>query len=241
MGAVEHILIVDDDAEIRNLIKRYLEDQGYSVSTASNGQTMRHVMATREVDLVILDLIMPGEDGLVLTRYLRDNSSVGIIILTGKGDTVDRVVGLEMGADDYLGKPFAMRELLARIRSVSRRTTGRPEIRARRDDIARFAGWELDFAAQQLKAPAGERVSLTGAEFTLLAALVDNPYRVLSREKILDLVKQGSNIPFDRAVDVLVYRLRQKVEANPKRPTLIKTVRGAGYMFAPGAGRVGAT
>ncbi len=140
MAAVEHILIVDDDAEIRTLIEAYLEDQGYSVSTASNGRTMRHVMATREVDLVILDLVMPGEDGLTLTRYLRDNSSVGIIILTGKGDTVDRVVGLEMGADDYLGKPFAMRELLARIRSVSRRTAGRSEIRARRDDVVRFAG-----------------------------------------------------------------------------------------------------
>ena len=237
MAAVEHILIVDDDAEIRILIKDYLEDQGYSVSTASNGQTMRHVMATREVDLVILDLVMPGEDGLVLTRYLRDTSSVGIIILTGKGDTVDRVVGLEMGADDYLAKPFAMRELLARIRSVSRRTTDRPEIRARRDDVARFAGWELDFAAQQLKTLQGERVPLTGAEFTLLAAMVNNPYRVLSRDKILDLVKQGGDMPFDRAVDVLVYRLRQKIEADPKHPALIKTVRGAGYMFAPGGER----
>ncbi len=234
MAAVEHILIVDDDAEIRTLIKDYLEDRGYSVSTASNGQTMRHVMATREVDLVILDLVMPGEDGLTLTRYLRGNSSVGIIILTGKGDTVDRVVGLEMGADDYLGKPFAMRELLARVRSVSRRTTGRPEIRARRDDVARFAGWELDFAAQQLNSSQGERVPLTGAEFTLLAAMVNNPYRVLSRDKILDLVKHGGDIPFDRAVDVLVYRLRQKIEADPKHPALIKTVRGAGYMFAPG-------
>jgi DNA-binding response OmpR family regulator len=234
MAAIEHILTVDDDAEIRSLIKNYLEDQGYSVSTASNGQTMRHVMATREVDLVLLDLMMPGEDGLVLTRYLRENSSVGIIILTGKGDTVDRVVGLEMGADDYLAKPFAMRELLARIRSVSRRTTDRPEIRARRDDVARFAGWELDFAAQQLKSLQGERVPLTGAEFTLLAAMVNNPYRVLSRDKILDLVKQDGDMPFDRAVDVLVYRLRQKIEADPKHPALIKTVRGAGYMFTPG-------
>ena len=237
MATIEHILIVDDDAEIRTLIKDYLADQGYSVSTASDGQTMRHVMATREVDLVILDLVMPGEDGLTLTRHLRDTSSVGIIILTGKGDTVDRVVGLEMGADDYLGKPFSMRELLARIRSVSRRTTDRPEIRARRDDVARFAGWELDFAAQQLKSSQGERVPLTGAEFTLLAAMVNNPYRVLSRDKILDLVKQGGDIPFDRAVDVLVYRLRQKIEADPKHPALIKTIRGAGYMFAPAVER----
>ncbi len=237
MAEIEHILTVDDDAEIRDLIKGYLEGQGYSVSTASNGETMRHVMATREVDLVLLDLVMPGEDGLTLTRYLRGNSSVGIIILTGKGDTVDRVVGLEMGADDYLAKPFAMRELLARIRSVSRRTTDRPEIRARRDDVARFAGWELDFAAQQLKSLQGERVPLTGAEFTLLAAMVNNPYRVLTRDKILDLVKQGGDTPFDRAVDVLVYRLRQKIEADPKHPTLNKTVRGAGYMFAPAGER----
>lgn len=237
MAAVEHILIVDDDAEILTLIKDYLEDHGYSVSTASNGQTMRHVMATREVDLVILDLVMPGEDGLTLTRHIRDTSSVGIIILTGKGDTVDRVVGLEMGADDYLGKPFSMRELLARIRSVSRRTTGRPEIRARRDDVARFAGWELDFAAQQLNSSAGEPVPLTGAEFALLAAMVNNPYRVLSRDRILDLVRHGGDMPFDRAVDVLVFRLRQKIEADPKHPALIKTVRGAGYMFAPAGER----
>ncbi len=232
MSSPEHILVVDDDAEVRKVVQRDLEKQGYRVSVATNGQSMRGCLPNNDIALVLLDLVMPGEDGLELTRYLRNNYPVGIIILTGRGDTVDRVVGLEMGADDYLAKPFELRELLARIRSVLRRTKAEAAAAVvGQQDIVSFGGWELNLGTQALTAPDKSDVALTAAEFSLLAALVRSPTRVLSRDTLLDLVKTGEAIAFDRSIDVHVFRLRQKLEADPKKPVFIKTVRGAGYIF----------
>jgi DNA-binding response OmpR family regulator len=225
------ILTVDDDPRICRLIARYLEREGFEVRAATNGEEMRARMAEAPVDLIIMDLLLPGEDGLSLTRELRRESNVAIIILTGKGETVDRIVGLEVGADDYLGKPFDERELLARVRSVLRRSAaGAP----RTDDRAglAFEGWQLDLDAHELTAPDGDRVVLTTAEFRLLSGLAQNAKRVLNRDQLLDLVAAREWDPYDRSIDVLIGKLRRKLEEDPKRPTLIKTVRGVGYMFA---------
>src|SRR5216684_2045131 len=230
-----HILIVDDQREICDLVQEYLSGEGYRVSTAQDGAEMRKVMAQSRVDLVILDLMLPGEDGLTLARSLREESSVGIIILTGRGETVDRIIGLEMGADDYLPKPFHLRELLARVKSVLRRASSRAQkekpsgARAR----ARFAGWHLDLSTRELTSPAGEAVRLTTGEFDLLAAFVSNANQVLSRDRLLDLARNREAGPFDRTIDVQVGRLRRKLEDDPQNPTLIKTVRGSGYIFTP--------
>ena len=233
MAAEEHILIVDDEPEIGEMVETYLTRQGYRVSTAQNGQVMRRVMDENNIDLVVLDLVMPDEDGLQLTRYLRDTSSVGIIILTGRGDPVDRIVGLEMGADDYLGKPFEMRELLARIRSVLRRTGAAQNESDIQVVRVRFAGWQVSFTSREVTSPEGEAVPLTTAEFSLLTALVNNPNRILDRDRLLDLLGHGAAGPFDRSIDVLVSRLRRKIEPDPKQPSFIKTIRGAGYLFTP--------
>jgi two-component system OmpR family response regulator len=195
---------------------------------------MRRVLAQTAVDLVILDLMLPGEDGLTLARALREESNVGIIILTGRGETVDRIIGLEMGADDYLPKPFHLRELLARVKSVLRRVQARvgernPSPRVR----ARFAGWHLDLSSRELYSPSGEEVRLTTGEFDLLAAFVNNANQVLSRDRLLDLARKREAGPFDRTIDVQVGRLRRKLEDDPQRPSMIKTVRGTGYIFTP--------
>ncbi len=231
MASPTHILVVDDEAEIRTMIRRYLERHAYRVSTAGSGQAMRTVLAKEAVDLVILDLVLPGEDGLALARSLRETSKIGIVILTSKDELVDRIVGLEMGADDYLPKPFELRELLARVRSVLRRSAAAAEPKEAGSRIARFAGWELDVGARRLAAPGGVEVPLTTAEFSLLFAMINHPRRVLSRDQLLDLARRGDREPFDRSIDVLVHRLRRKIEADPKHPALIKTVRGGGYMF----------
>src|SRR5712672_1345883 len=229
-----HILIVDDQREICDLVQEYLSGEGYRVSTAQDGVEMRRVMAQSPVDLVILDLMLPGEDGLTLARILRDESDVGIIILTGRGETVDRIIGLEMGADDYLPKPFHLRELLARVKSVLRRVQSRtaegPQPTRPR---ARFAGWSLDLSSRELTSPAGQAVRLTTGEFDLLAAFVNNPNQVLSRDRLLDLARNREAGPFDRTIDVQVGRLRRKLEDDPQKPTMIKTVRGTGYIFTP--------
>jgi len=229
-----HILIVDDQREICDLVQEYLSSEGYRVSTAHDGTGMRRAIAQDPVDLVILDLMLPGEDGLTLARSLREESSVGIIILTGRGETVDRIIGLEMGADDYLPKPFHLRELLARVKSVLRRASTRSADRqAAPRPRARFAGWNLDLSTRELLSPSGEEVRLTTGEFDLLAAFVNNANQVLSRDRLLDLARNREAGPFDRTIDVQVGRLRRKLEVDPQRPTMIKTVRGSGYIFTP--------
>ena len=229
-----HILIVDDQREICDLVQEYLSSEGYRVSTAHDGAGMRQVIAQDPVDLVILDLMLPGEDGLTLARSLREESSVGIIILTGRGETVDRIIGLEMGADDYLPKPFHLRELLARVKSVLRRASTRfADRQAASRPRARFAGWNLDLSTRELLSPSGEEVRLTTGEFDLLAAFVNNANQVLTRDRLLDLARNREAGPFDRTIDVQVGRLRRKLEEDPQRPTMIKTVRGSGYIFTP--------
>jgi DNA-binding response OmpR family regulator len=229
-----HILIVDDQKEICEVVQEYLSGEGYKVSVAHDGPAMRRLMQQNRVELVILDLMLPGEDGLTLARSLRDESNVGIIILTGRGETVDRIIGLEMGADDYLPKPFHLRELLARVKSVLRRVSTRSSDKpAAQRHKARFAGWNLDLATRELMSPAGAEVRLTTGEFDLLAAFVNNANQVLSRDRLLDLARNREAGPFDRTIDVQVGRLRRKLEEDPERPTIIKTVRGTGYIFTP--------
>jgi len=229
-----HILVVDDQQEICDVVREYLTSEGYRVSTAHDGTAMRRVLSQTPADLVILDLMLPGEDGLTLARSLRSQSAIGIIILTGRGETVDRIIGLEMGADDYLPKPFHLRELLARVKSVLRRVQSRTgeglqPARSR----ARFAGWGLDLSSRELTSPTGEAVRLTTGEFDLLAAFVGNANQVLSRDRLLDLARNREAGPFDRTIDVQVGRLRRKLEDDPQNPSLIKTVRGSGYIFTP--------
>jgi two-component system, OmpR family, response regulator len=226
-----HILVVDDDREIRDLTARFLRKHGYRVDGAANGREMDAHLADGQFDLIVLDLMMPGEDGLSICRRLRADTAVPIIMLTALGEETDRIVGLEMGADDYLPKPFNPRELLARIKAVLRRggdfrspapITGR---------TLAFEGWVVDLSKRELRAPDGALVSLTAGEFDLLVSLAERPQRVLSRDQLLDLTRGRGAGAFDRAVDVQLSRLRRKIEADPKDPTLIKTVRGGGYMF----------
>ena len=227
------ILIVDDDPRICRLLTRYLGQEGYSVRAAFNGNEMRQLVAAEQPDLVILDWILPDEDGLTLARELRSQSDVAIIMLTGKTETVDRVVGLELGADDYVTKPFEERELRARIRTVLRRTSqNKPPDSSTKGSVAHFAGWQFDLAAYTLTSPAGERIHLTSHEFQLLSALVTQCNRVLTRSKILELVAGRDWSPYDRSIDVLVGKLRGKIEDNPRQPNFIQTVRGIGYKFS---------
>ncbi|HKO08108.1 MAG TPA: response regulator [Alphaproteobacteria bacterium] len=237
MSEKPHILIVDDDKGIRNMLRRYLAAEGFQVSEAADGSALRAALKDAKVDLVLLDLVMPGEDGLSLARDIRRHSSVPIIIVTGKGDLIDRVVGLEAGADDYLAKPFHLREVLARIRSVLRRA--RPPAQPSEEgkppgagEILGFLGWELDLTRRELQPPSGARVPLTTGEFELLRVFARNANRVLSRDQLLDLVKGRGWSAFDRSIDTQVARLRRKIERDPGKPELIKTVRGAGYIFA---------
>lgn len=235
MKTTGHLLVVDDQKEICEVVEQYLSGEGYRVSVANDGNGMRRVMAQHAIDLVILDLMLPGEDGLALARQLRETSNLGIIILTGRGETVDRIIGLEMGADDYLPKPFHLRELLARVKSVLRRVSTRmgEEKPAGTPGKARFAGWQLDLSTRELMSPQGEEVRLTTGEFDLLAAFVNNANQVLSRDRLLDLARNREAGPFDRTIDVQVGRLRRKLEPDAQNPTIIKTVRGTGYIFTP--------
>jgi two-component system OmpR family response regulator len=234
MSESGHILVVDDQQEICDLVREYLTDEGFRVSTANNGAGLREEMSRGPVDLVILDLVLPGEDGLQLARELRSGSDIGIIMLTGRGEMVDRIIGLEMGADDYLSKPFHLRELLARVRSVLRRGPARASERAGEPRARiRFVGWTLDLASRELLSSSGEEVRLTTGEFELLAAFVNHPNQVLSRDRLLDLSRHREAGPFDRTIDVQVGRLRRKLEDDPQTPTMIKTVRGGGYIFTP--------
>lgn len=236
-----HVLVVDDEPRIRTMLRRYLVEEGFKVSDAANGADMRAVLAREEINLVLLDLMMPGEDGLSLARHIRQCSEIPIIMLTGKGDLIDRVAGLETGADDYITKPFELREVLARIRTVLRRAAPRSAPAATVPDQAAgeiesgslvFEGWLLDLRRRELRRQTGELMPLTAGEFELLYVFARHPNRVLNRDQLIDLVKGRDWAAYDRGVDTQVMRLRKKVETDPRNPRLIKTVRGAGYVFA---------
>jgi two-component system OmpR family response regulator len=228
-----HILVVDDSADIREPLAKYLVKSGLRVSTASGGAEMRAVLKAAAIDLVVLDIMMPGEDGLSLTRMLRETTAIPVILLTAMVEDTDRVVGLEIGADDYVTKPFNPRELLARVRAVLRRTralpAGRPAAETAR---LAFDRWVLDTARRELKGPDGVATPLSAAEFRLLTALLERPHMVLSRDQLLDLTAGRASTPFDRAIDNQVSRLRKKLEADPREPAIIKTVWGGGYVLA---------
>lgn len=226
------ILIVEDDAEIRATVSRIFDYEGFGVKEASDGATMRKALADNLIDLVILDLMLPGEDGLTLARELRKTGNIPIIILTGKDEPIDKVIGLEIGADDYITKPFFQRELVARVRSVLRRTEkGSPPEAEFTRRMIRFDNWTLDLDGQYLMSEDGKIVSLTAYEYQVLAALAQHPGRVLSREQILDLVAARNWEPYDRSIDVLIGKVRRKLNDNPKSPSIIKTVRNSGYLF----------
>lgn len=233
-----HLAVLDDEADITQLLGGYLETHGYRVTQLHSGAALMGLMAQDPPALVLLDLGLPGEDGFAIARELRAHWHCGLVIVTGRGDAVDKVVGLEVGADDYVTKPFDLRELLARVKAVLRRVAPAPAAIAAPPPTAcrsllRFAGWELDTAARRLAAADGNEVVLTAGEFDLLLALVDHPGRVLSRDFLLSRTRGRDGGPFDRTIDVQVGRLRRKLESDPDHPQLIKSVRGAGYLFVP--------
>lgn len=227
-----HILVVDDDRDIRELLSRYLVRNGLRVSVARDSREMDQVMHDARIDLVVLDLMLPGKDGLTICREQQGKAAPPLIMLTAMGEATDRIVGLELGADDYLAKPFEPRELLARIRAVLRRHQAAGPVRHSNAQSLRFAGWTLELSQRRLTSPDGMLVSLSPGEYDLLLALAERPRRALSRDQLLDLTRGRSASPFDRSVDVLVSRLRHKVESNPQIPELILTVRGGGYMMS---------
>ncbi|MEW5788651.1 MAG: response regulator [Pseudomonadota bacterium] len=229
----DHLLVVDDDGELRDLLRDYLGQAGFRVTAVADGRQMQRVLDNARFDLVILDVMLPGEDGLALCRKLRAISRIPILMLTARGDEVDRIVGLEMGADDYLSKPFNPRELLARVKSILRRAGSLPENMADEDVRSfHFLGWILDTRLRQLLSPAGVVVDLSGAEYKLLRTLLEHPNRVLSRDQMLEFTQGREAGAFDRAVDVQVGRLRRKLGDDPREPRLIKTVRNEGYVLA---------
>jgi two-component system OmpR family response regulator len=237
MDRADHILVVDDDAEIRSLTAEYLRRSGLRVTAAADGREMRQVLEASRVDLVVLDLMMPGEDGLTLCRDLRARSNLPVVMLTARGDELDRIIGIEMGADDYLAKPFNPRELLARIKSVLRRARALPEPAAEARRL-RFAGWTLDLVTRDLGSPDGTLVPLSGTEFRLLKAFVEHPNHVLDRNQLMDLTLGREAAPFDRSIDVQLSRLRQRLRDDAREPRIIKTVRNQGYVLAAAVERV---
>ena len=230
MTEASKLLLVDDDPELRELIGAYLEKQGFDVRTAENGREMDEVLQRHRIDLVLLDLMLPGEDGLSIAKRLKTTESVPIIMISAQGQDVDRIVGLEIGADDYLGKPFNPRELLARIRAVMRRSSGSPGMM----ETVEFGEFVLDRKARRLTCK-GRNIELTSGEFDLLGIFVDYPNSVMDRDKILDLLTGAERSPFDRSIDVRITRLRSKIEADPSAPVYIRTIWGKGYMFCPDA------
>ena len=238
------VLIVDDDGDVRAMLAEYLATQGYEVAEAGSGPEMRVRLSERRADLVLLDLNLPGEDGLSLARYLRERNDAGIIMVTAAGTLVDRIVGLEVGADDYIAKPFDLRELLARVKSVMRRVrSGQPSAAAAADadpgQRVRMGRCQLDLSRHVLVDPDGKEVPLTHMEFDLLRVFAQHPNQVLSRDRLLTLTRDRGWEPFDRSIDIRVARVRRKVEEDPENPEVIRTVRGAGYMFVTGASRNG--
>ena len=233
MTATDHVLVVDDDAEIRTLLAEYLSRNGYRVSTVADGRGMWAALQSKPPDIIVLDVMLPGDDGLTLCRDLRAHSTVPVIMLTARSDETDRIVGLEIGADDYLPKPFNPRELLARVKSVLRRSRTLAGDRLSGDaKTFRFAGWTLDLAARHLVSPEGIVVPLSGVEFKLLRVFLAHPNRVLARDQLIDLMMSRDAGPFDRAIDVQVSRLRHRLQDDARQPSLIKTVRGEGYVLA---------
>jgi two-component system OmpR family response regulator len=232
MTTSTHVLLVEDDSDISALAARFLRANDIRVTTASHAQEMDKVLESGGIDLVVLDIMLPGEDGLSVCRRLRATSALPVIMLTAKSEEIDRIIGLEMGADDYLTKPFNPRELLARIRAVLRRG-GNNHDKTPEGARLTFDGWRLDSNVRQLLNPDGARVALTGAEFTLLLVFCQRPRRVLSRDQLIDLTQGRTSGPFDRSIDVLVSRLRQKMEIDPRHPLLFQTIRSGGYMFSP--------
>ncbi len=232
-----HIAVVDDELDITVLLAGYLQSHGYRVTQLQSGRTLMELMPTDPPALVLLDLGLPGEDGFALARQLREHWRCGLVIVTGRGDAVDKVVGLEVGADDYVTKPFDMRELLARIKAVLRRVTSadRPAAAAPASNRSRvnFAEWQLDTAARRLVSPQGQEVALTTGEFDLLRAFTEHPGRVLSRDFLLEHTRGREAAPFDRTIDVQIGRLRKKMETDSEHPQIIKSVRGAGYILVP--------
>jgi two-component system OmpR family response regulator len=227
-----HILVVDDDPQIRALLEEYLAASGLRVSAAASGKQMSQILADEAIDLVVLDLRLAGEDGMAIARSLRDKSAIPIVMLTGVREEADRVMGLELGADDYLTKPFSPRELLARIRTVLRRTKSAAPAAARREIRAyRFGAFELNLRTRRLKPRDGQDISLTNGEFNLLAALLSAPEQILTRDQLLEASRVFDNEVYDRAIDIQILRLRRKIEADPAQPAFIVTERGAGYIF----------
>jgi two-component system, OmpR family, phosphate regulon response regulator OmpR len=227
-----HVLVVDDDAGIRDLLADYLAKQGMTVATARDGKEMDERLAGFSPDLIVMDLMMPGEDGLALTRRVKAGRDVPVIMLSARGEDIDRIVGLEVGADDYLAKPFNPRELLARIRAVLRRGAASAKADQGDAEVARFGPFALDLAAQSLSRE-GNDIPLTQAEFTLLKLFIEHPGRALSRDQIMDWLKGYERDPFDRSIDVRVTRLRKKLEDDPANPVYIRTIWGQGYLFSP--------
>jgi two-component system OmpR family response regulator len=229
----ERLLVVEDEDGIRELLENYLQSYGFEVTAVPDGAQMRAARERQSYDLVLLDLGLPGEDGLTLARELRADPGLGIIIVTGRGEPVDRIIGLEIGADDYVAKPFDLRELLARVRSVLRRirSTAQDSPQAH-PELLVFDGWQIDLATRSLCRPDGEPVSLTTGEFELLAVFARSANRVLSRDELMGAIHRREASPYDRSIDVQVGRLRRKIERDPARPERIKSVRGVGYLFS---------
>lgn len=233
MDAADHILVVDDDRQLRELLAEYLQKQGYRVTAVADGKAMRAAINVTLPDLIVLDVMLPGEDGLSLCRDLRARSQIPIIMLTARGEETDRVVGLELGADDYVPKPYSPRELLARIKSVLRRARSMPiNLQPDHTGVFRFADWTLDTATRNLTSPEGVIVALSGTEFRLLRIFLDHPNSVLTRDQLIDLMLSRDAGPYDRAIDVQISRLRQRLGEGAREPAIIKTVRGQGYVFA---------
>jgi two-component system, OmpR family, response regulator len=228
-----HVLALDDDPAIRQLVCDYLSENDLRVTAVANGKEFDAVLARETIDLVVLDLRLQGEDGMQIARRLREASAIPILMLTGRVDEADRVMGLELGADDYLTKPFSPRELLARIRALLRRARAQATVAEAIAQVRayRFGGWELNIGLRKLKSAQGRAVDLTNGEFSLLAAFVSSPQRILSREQLLDLSRLHNAEVYDRSIDVQILRLRRKIEDDPANPRFIKTERGAGYLF----------
>ncbi|MBA5762463.1 two-component system response regulator TorR [Vibrio sp. 404] len=231
-----HVLVVEDDAVTRSKLVGYFQNEGYTVSEAESGEQMRSMLQNHSIDLVMLDINLPGEDGLMLTRELRSQSDIGIILVTGRTDSIDKIVGLEMGADDYVTKPFELRELLVRVKNLlwrisSARNAGTIADQKNDTNVVRFGEWMFDIQRRALSRN-GEPVKLTKAEYELLVALSSYPNQVLSRERILNMISHRVDAPNDRTIDVLIRRMRAKMEFDPKNPQIFVTVHGEGYMFA---------
>ncbi len=233
----EIVLVVDDDENQRWLVKTYLQKHGYEVLLAENGTTMREQINTRVVDIVLLDVSMPGEDGFTLARYLREHHDVGIVMLTASGELVDRILGLEIGADDYVTKPFEPRELLARVKAVLRRTAGQNKSATAvsagntSNEQLQLGKYSIDKSSRKITDEQDNVISVTATEFDLLAIFADNPDKVLTRDILLEQTNKGTSDPFDRSIDIRIGRIRKKIEDNPSSPTIIKTVRGIGYVY----------